>query len=1103
MLRVTTLYASSAVATAAYYAHYLTMDPGEAPGAWRGRQADGLGLAGQVHTEDLELLLSGHNPVSGTRLGSPLVDRCKRNGRVIHAVAGYDATFSAPKSLSVWWALTGDARLLDAHDTAVATALGHLERFGSSTRRRRDGRMSYPDTGGLTMATFRQTTSRLDDPQLHTHAVVSTKVQTADGRWYALNGHYIKQHQRMLGGLYQSVLRAELTHRFGVGWQPVVKGQAEVAGVPPELIVVFSKRSGEIDTALKVKVAEFRQREGRGPSRFERAAMEREAAKDTRRPKSGTGVADLTTRWEAEAAAVGWTPELLRAAIDEAGREAAQRPVDGLTIGEVVEAVSMTRSSWCRADVVQALCDVLPTVSNISGHRWHDLIEQTADKVLSRCIDLDPSNPVERRPSDGRSVWLEPTAAQYSSDEVLAQEEHIITWAMAAQATQAAPSTTLFRAGLDVAQTDAAASVAGHDDLVLVVGPAGSGKTRMLSAAMTDLAGHGRSVFGLAPTAKAARVLERDTGMPADTVAKLLHELCGTDWEPELPYRLPSGATVIVDEASMISTPDLWELVRLAETQQWRLVLVGDHRQLQAVGRGGLFAELCLNGRVEELEQLHRFAHRWEAAASLLLRSGDPRALDHYEVRERIVPGPFDDHIEQMAQTWIDHHRRGDTVALVASTNDHVDAINRHVQAARLARCDIDPHWQTAIAGGEVAHEGDVVVTRRNDRRLLTTSGQPVRNREAWTVDQARRDGSLTVTQRSGHGTAVLPVDYVRQHVRLGYAATEHGYQSDTVTTGIALVTATTTRRGLYVAATRGRERNELCVVTASHDIAEARDVLDAVLAHDRADIPAVTQRRALAEQDRHNRAPHAVEPARPRRCLIPEWFPPLLAGARDDLEVAERRLAERAAQRDQRIADVGSAQSRLRVVEQRTQPARQELADASSQVAQAQRRRDDAGRRLNSSGLRGRRQARRGLAVAEDRLDQVTNQYEAVERRTAPAFGSHQAANDALRHAADAVHHSDLIDQLDRSHHHATQAHDRVAALETWQTWANGEPINLNDLAAAVQTLNDPKLLAGAPGYGVLGDAITRWASDTGLQQQLIRQQSPSVALPGLDLGL
>ena len=112
----------------------------------------------------------------------------------------------------------------------------HLERFGSTTRIRRDGGRLHPDTNGLTMATFRQTTSRADDPQIHTHAVISAKVQTADGRWYALDARYLKKHQRMLGGLYQSVLRAELTDRFGVEWRPIVNGQAEIAGVPNELI---------------------------------------------------------------------------------------------------------------------------------------------------------------------------------------------------------------------------------------------------------------------------------------------------------------------------------------------------------------------------------------------------------------------------------------------------------------------------------------------------------------------------------------------------------------------------------------------------------------------------------------------------------------------------------------------------------------------------------------------------------------------------------------------------------------------------------------------------------------------------------------------------
>ena len=97
------------------------------------------------------------------------------------------------------------------------------------------------------MAVFRQTTSRADDPQIHTHAVISAKVQTTDGRWLALDARYLKKHQRMLGGLYQSVLRNELTHRFGVGWGPIVKGQAEIAGVPKDLLAVFSKRAATIN----------------------------------------------------------------------------------------------------------------------------------------------------------------------------------------------------------------------------------------------------------------------------------------------------------------------------------------------------------------------------------------------------------------------------------------------------------------------------------------------------------------------------------------------------------------------------------------------------------------------------------------------------------------------------------------------------------------------------------------------------------------------------------------------------------------------------------------------------------------------------------------
>ncbi len=108
MLRVTTLHASCAAATAAYYAQYLTGAPGEVPGVWSGRQAGGLGLSGRVEVDALESLLSGRDAITGTPLGRELLDRYTTDGRVVRAVSGFDATFSAPKSLSVWWALSVD-----------------------------------------------------------------------------------------------------------------------------------------------------------------------------------------------------------------------------------------------------------------------------------------------------------------------------------------------------------------------------------------------------------------------------------------------------------------------------------------------------------------------------------------------------------------------------------------------------------------------------------------------------------------------------------------------------------------------------------------------------------------------------------------------------------------------------------------------------------------------------------------------------------------------------------------------------------------------------------------------------------------------------------
>ena len=274
---------------------------------------------------------------------------------------------------------------------------------------------------------------------------------------------------------------------------------------------------------------------------------------------------------------------------------------------------------------------------------------------------------------------------------------------------------------------------------------------------------------------------------------------------------------------------------------------------------------------------------------------------------------------------------------MVASSNDHVDAINAAVQTARLAAGHLDRDRSVAIGGGERAHPGDVIATRRNDRRLITTAGEPVRNRETWTVTAVHTDGALTVTQERGHGSIRLPVDYVRAHVRLGYAATEHGYQSATVTAGIELASAATTRRGLYVGVTRGRDENLICVITDSGDVAEARDVLEAVLAVDRADIPAVTQRRNPRRPTPG--AKHTASVAvtgQPGRCLVPDWFADLRADARHALAEAEHTVASNTVERARRAAAVTTAESDLAVIERATAPHRELLAIDAKRAEQA-----------------------------------------------------------------------------------------------------------------------------------------------------------------------
>jgi hypothetical protein len=722
--------------------------------------------------------------------------------------------------------------------------------------------------------------------------------------------------------------------------------------------------------------------------------LKREAAADTRNTKSGNAVEGLEQRWSEEAAALGWNPDRLVASMRSAAQNAPVR--ETLTVGRVVEQLSTKGSCWTRADVLQAVCDLAPPASHLTGHGWAQAVEAACDQVIAACQTLDPpADNATVRASDGRSVWIAPTEPYLTTEAVLAQEERILAFAMAAQEPPEGPSATVDRAGLDALQADAAAAVAGDDQLVLVVGPAGTGKTTALRRAVEDLHRRGRPVFGVAPSAKATKVLRHEVGLAADTVAKLLYEWRSD--QPREPYRLPTGSTLVVDEAGMLGTPSLDQLLALGDSQRWRVVLVGDPRQLQAVGRGGLFDELCRTGRVHELSTIHRFHHRWERVATRQLRAASPKALDAYFDHGRVDAGGFDDLAHHAARLWADHSAEGRSVAIVAETNEHVDRLNSVIQQHRRTLGHLEDD-AVPIAAGETAAVGEIVVTRRNDRTLVTDRGEPVRNRDRWEVIAVGSDGSLAVRHVAGQGLVTLPADYAHSHIRLGYAATAHGHQGDTVDIGLTIVTRATNHRSLYVGATRGRQENRLLVVTDEADPLQARDVLEQVLTNERADIPTVVQRRNLATQQpragpRTQDSPHHPTTTRsttPSRRRTPQT----------SAKAAERRL--------------GAARRALDEARSAAGPVLRSVREAETEVHaahEALRARRAAGK---IAPWRGRR-ALQSMREAAVRLNDARSRLDEATRQAAPYLARIEVAENRVHEAEHDVRTGRTLERLKR----------------------------------------------------------------------------------------
>jgi conjugative relaxase-like TrwC/TraI family protein len=261
-------------------------------------------LKGRVAEGELARLFDeGRHPSSAEPLGFVFRDDA-------NTVTSYGLTFSAPKSVSVLWGL-GDERAhaeaRAAHEMAVRAAIGFLDEHAAFSRRGKDG-VFQVDTDGLLAAEFCHGTSRSGDPQLHTHVLVSAKCRGSDGRWRSLDGRELFAFKKAAGVVYQAALRAELTTRLGVAWQPVDRhGQADLVGIPNELVDRFSQRRRQVRKAADRSIADWEARLGRRLSELERSRQFQLAAYATRPGKSGEEVdeAGLRGRWRAQAAALG------------------------------------------------------------------------------------------------------------------------------------------------------------------------------------------------------------------------------------------------------------------------------------------------------------------------------------------------------------------------------------------------------------------------------------------------------------------------------------------------------------------------------------------------------------------------------------------------------------------------------------------------------------------------------------------------------------------------------------------------------------------------------------------------------------------------------
>ncbi|MEO6509503.1 MAG: MobF family relaxase [Nocardioides sp.] len=837
--------------------------------------AEGSGLAehyiagpgGVRRVDDLdgptyERWVAGYDVLTGAAKG-----RLRDDARALRFV---EVVVNGPKSWSLAAALHPD--IATAYDAAMNRAASEVIGWvaeHATTRVGPRGRQVQVPVEQIEAAVIRHYTSRASDPHRHLHVQINARV-FASGSWRGLHSVGVVESIEAINGIGHAAVMCDPEFRAALAARGYTLDEdGEIQQLAP-YAGGFSHRAAQINRNVDRYEAAWRtEHPGQEPGPRLRRAWDRRAWADARPdkvvPRSG---ADLVAAWNSELRDLGFT--------------APTNPTFefGLPIGRlnrdvaadlVLTRLGAKRSAWNAADICGEAERLISSVGVVAERPVrHELVEDVADRARTRCVPLLEREDV---PEHVRSL---------TSERVLVVEADLVD-SIAARSARPVSDARRLRGidHLDTTQRRVVAALAGDAGLLIIEGPAGTGKTTTLAAAREVLDASDRRLVVVTPTLKAAQAAQQQVGTNAFSAAWLIHQHgyrwdqdghwshieAGPDAAPEARARLLPGDVLLVDEAGMLDQDTARALFAIADRAHATVALLGDRHQLPAVGRGGvldLAARWVRPAAHLELEAVHRFSDPAYADLSLLMRTGERsgEVFDALLERGQIVVHASE--VERTAALAIIGAAIGATSAnkgdqlVIADTRDQVATLNA---AIRDRRHDAGPPSSDTHLGeqagehsgdrvgepitrrGERIDLGDRVATRRNDRDLS------VANRDTWTVAGLGADGSLLVTGRAGQRE--LPAAYVREHVELAFTTTVHGAQGQTVDSAHLALGEATGAASAYVGMTRGRHRNVAHLVAESID--DARSQWVDVFNRDRADLgPRQAAERAADDIDRY-----------------------------------------------------------------------------------------------------------------------------------------------------------------------------------------------------------------------------------------------------------